>query len=444
MILPSTMSHAHAGHATLTSSAFLPEYHETRPARALVWTIAVALVGFIAWAAYAPVHETVTGQGMIRPEGLLQRVEHPEGGVVARIAVAEGDTVEAGDTLVVLDDSDLRADSRKLTARITRLERDIARYDALLALAPESEARDRAGAGIDPALIEELGFRAAQLDVIRQERAVAEAGIAAITARTTSLGYEIDLLAARQARYGAVENSGALTRQAVEDLDRDLVKLRANRDALSGERAVTEARIARTLAEEAELVGSYRFDAARNAGEAREELEAAQETLGQIDERLARTILTAPVAGIVNSIEVQGPGEVLGAGEIVAEIVPRDSRAVAEIEIPAERVGGIKVGDPVSLKILTYDFTRFGDIEARVERISPSSFEIDGGRQVFRTTLSFEKNGAFADRGHESDTMLPISPGMTVVANITTERRTVLSYLLKPLRIISDRALTER
>ncbi len=440
----SATPYADSGDATLTASPFLPEYHDTRYARALIWTIGVALAGFVAWAANTPVYEMVSGQGMIRPEGLSQRLEHPEGGVVTRIAVAEGDIVTPGDTLVVLDDADLLSDRRKLAAQAARLEQDIARYDTLLSVDPAAVDADSSVLGADPTLVEDLAFRTAQIDVVRRERAVAEAGISTIETKASALGDEIEILVARRERYAAIETGAALSRRQVEDLDRELLKLRASLRALTGDRAVAEAEIARARAKEAELVGAYRFDAARKGGEAREALASARETIRQIDDRLSRSVLRAPIAGIVNTLEIQGTGEVVGAGEIVADIVPLGGRAFAEIEIPAERIGGIEVGDTASLKVLTYDFTRYGDIEARVERISPSSFEIEGGRQVFRAKLSFDLQGLSANDRHESDTFLPITPGMTVTANIKSERRTILSYLLKPLRVISDRAMTEQ
>ena len=436
-----------SGEATFTASPFLPEYHDTRFARALIWTIGLALVGFLAWSANTPVYEMVSGEGMIRPEGLSQRIEHLEGGIVSRVAVAEGDVVAAGDTLLVLDDAGLRSDRRTLSVQVSRLEQDIARYDALrdidLLKTRERDMDDLTGT-LDPALFEELAFRAAQIDVIRRERSVAEARIATLQTRSDALRREIEILVARQGRYRELEMGFAFTRRDVEELDREILTLRANFETLAGERDVAEAEIARARSREAEVVGAYRFEAARKRAEAYEALTAARETIRQIDDRLSRSVLRAPVAGIVNALNVQGPGEIAGAGEILAEIVPLDGKAFAEIEIPAERIGGVRVGDAASLKVLTYDFTQYGDIDATVERISPSSFEIEGQQQVFRTKLSFDLDGFFAQDRRGSDTFLPITPGMTVVASIKSEQRTILSYLLKPLRVISDRGFTER
>ncbi len=455
MYLP-TPGRGDAGGATLTASPFLPEYHDARYARALIWTIALALAGFVAWAAVAPVHQTVSGQGVIRPEGLSQRIEHPEGGVVAHIVVAEGDRVAAGDTLLEFADRDLSSERRKLAAQVARLSRDIARYDALLELDPaDLDGDDLKGSPAqgterpvrtlptDPALVEDLGFRIAQIDVVRRERAVASARIATFGGRARALEDEIAILEARHARYGRVETGYALSRHDIEELDREILKLRSALDALGGERAVAVAEIARARAQEAELIGAYRFDAARKGAEAREALTSARETIRQIDDRLSRAALVAPVDGIVNGLTVQGVGEVVGAGELLAEIVPDHARAFAEVEIPAERIGGISVGDQASLKVLTYDFTRHGDIDATVTRISPTSFELADGRHVFRVQLAFEVGGIAARDRPVGTAPLPVTPGMTVAASIQSERRTVLSYVLKPLRVISDRAFTE-
>ena len=110
----------------------------------------------------------------------------------------------------------------------------------------------------------------------------------------------------------------------------------------------------------------------------------------------------------------------------------------AEVEISADRVGHVVVGMEARLKILSYDFTRFGEIVGQVAAISPNSFQTETGETVFRVRIALPnegQNAALVGR--------PIRPGMTVTADILTDSKKVLSYLLKPLRVLSDRAFTE-
>lgn len=443
-----------AADSTLTASPFLAEHYDTRYARALIWTASAALIAFFFWAANTPVYEMVNGQGTIRPEGLSQRVEHLEGGIVSRSLVAEGDVVEKGEPLIELDVSDLVAEKRKQDAKITRLDRNIAHYRTLLSLDLAAAAdgdpqavRDIEGAagiggGAGLALAEDIAFRRAQIGVIHRERELAETQIGTIEERKVRLGEELAIVREQHRRYLSTGDAMVIPLRELEALQREIIRLELSLDDADGERAVALKTIARTRSQEAEIIGDYRYDAAQRLADAEEQRAAAAETVAQIDDRLARSVLRAPVAGVIQELNVLGAGEVITPGEVVLSIVPSSGRAFAEIEVPADRIGGVSIGDEASLKVLTYDFTRYGDIDARVARISPSSFELEDGRSVFRVALAFETGGLVPLDGSDGE-LRPVTPGMTVVASVKSERRTVLAYLLKPLRIISDRAMTE-
>ena len=155
-----------------------------------------------------------------------------------------------------------------------------------------------------------------------------------------------------------------------------------------------------------------------------------------------RSTITAPVSGYINSLSVQNIGEVISPGEVIAEIIPEDTRTFAEIEIPADVIAGVSVGQAARIKVLTYDFTRFGDISALVERISPSSFKRENGDVFFRVRLSFVDVES-AKSANNLDLNKPISPGMTVMADIRSESRSILTFLLKPFKLVVDQAFTE-
>lgn len=427
--------------STLSASPHVSESHDGRYARALILTVVYGLIGFFYWAAMTPVYEVVSGSGTIRPEGLSTRIEHLEGGIVSHVDVAEGDLVNAGDILFALDDSDLRAELEKLRAQSANLKQNISRYEALLALDLLSGSL-RLDAEIfreaDPSFLEEVSYRRAQLRTLRSERQVAETQEAALEARLKKFIAEIEILRGQLERYESAGNRSVIPLSQREDLRREVIRLESSITQLHGEILVQRASLKQLEASEGELVAQYRREAALRLDEQRAENITAEQTIAQVEDRLRRSVLKAPVSGVVNALAVQNAGEVVAPGEIIAEIIPSDTRAFAEIEVPADRIGGVKVGREASLKILTYDFTRFGDITAVVERISPSSFLKETGESVFRVQLSFEEGQAPGDGGQR-----PVSPGMTVVADIKSERRTVLSYLLKPVRVIADRAFTE-
>lgn len=425
----------------LVASPHLSEAQNGGYARSLIWTIVLGLCTFLFWASITPVYEVVSGNGTIKPEGLSTRIEHREGGIIANIRIAEGDTVQSGDILAVLDDTDLQAELSKLRANQQVLELGIARNEWVLSM--DLAQFDAAGTPVDliqnaPNLVEEVKYRAAQLNTMRAQRDVASAQRSALQNQLVTADQELRILRAQVSRFEAARADNVIPLSRIEDLQREALRLESNIAQLSGQVDVQTTTIAHMRATEAELVSQYRREASLQLSDQRDEWIGLRQSIIQIQDRLERAVLRAPVSGTVKALSVQNNGEVLGAGELFAEIIPNNTGVFAEIEVPADQIGGISVGREAKIKVLTYDFTRYGDVAATVERISPSSFTKESGEVVFRVQLSFDHNDDKSRPGGQ-----PVTSGMTIIADIKSERRTVLSFLLKPVRVIADRALTE-
>lgn len=431
--------------APLDASPYLGERRDSRVARGVIRAVAFALAGFALWAWLTPVHRVVTGAGAVQPDGLAQRIEHRDGGRVAAIEVQEGDAVAAGQPLLRLDDADLSAERRKLEARIARLDAEIARGESLLVLdvaTAGSAVLEAIRREVDPTLAAEVGYRRAQIAALRSDAAVARAEKGSIASRRVKAAAELEILRAQESRLGDAGRRGVIPLREVEAIQRDILRLESELRELDGADDVQDAALARAGAAEDEIVAGYRREAALSLETRREERAQAVESLGQVRDRLVRTVIAAPVAGVVKGLALQGPGEIAPAGEPLMEIVPTDSGVFAEVEIPAERIGGVAAGQEARVKVLAHDFTRFGDMDARVERVSPSSFVREDGTRVFRVRLALAGRELHSVDGGAPETRV-VGPGMTVTADILSDRRSILSYLLKPLRLTADHALTE-
>lgn len=405
------------------------EQHSKVFARATIWTIVAGLLGFVAWAATTPVYEVVTGTGQVRPTGLVQRAEHLEGGIVAQIHVDEGDRVEKGDPLVSLDQSAVASELMTARAEEQSLREQYARAEALFAgnLIP--------GDGLNVTYAAEGDFRQAQIAVLRAERDMTHAELTALTDQEEKLSVEIAILSGRQERFERLESRGLVVQNELENARRDLVRQESERARLTSERAVRAASIVQSRARETELLARFQRESALELESLKARLVAATQNIEQLQERMDRATVKAPIAGFVQALSVANPGQILETGAIVAEVVPAGVGLFADIEVSAARISGIVPGRHARLKILTHDFTRFGDIDAVVERVSPTSIVREDGQSVFRVRLSFDDNQLGEQR--------TVGSGMTVTADIRSDRRTVLEYLLKPVRVIADRALSE-
>lgn len=435
------LSDTKADYVDLPASQHLAETHDARSAKSLIWILAMVLVTFGFWSAMTPVYEIVSGRGTILPDGLSARIEHLEGGVVSELNFEEGDFVERGQIIMRLDDRAIGSELDKVVARAAQLERDINRFQSLI----EADLLDGLDAVVlqtwkedDPTFEIEVAFRIAQINTLQSEMDVTRAQQQALVQQRESVLKEADIQRAQLNRYLAASGS-AVARNRIDELRRETLQLEARTLQLEGEIAIQQASISQMDFAKQELLAQVRREAALQIGNHQAELVAAVQSQAQLRLRMERSDIKAKMSGVLHALSVQDIGEVVSPGELIAEVVPANEPTFAEIEIAADRIGGVTVGSRASLKILTYDFTRYGDVEAVVHRISPSSFLKENGDSVFRVQLTYVQDGVAQD----SALRRPISAGMTVVADIKSDRRTILSYLLKPVRVIADRALTE-
>ncbi len=316
------------------------------------------------------------------------------------------------------------------------IDDEILRHGALLDLDLAAATPDDALiASLDVATGQEILYRSAQIDAIRAERKVLVARRAALAARRETLVRELAIMRARADRYAAARNPDVFGKQQLEALDRELLQLERGIAEIDGERQVQAASIEQSRRREAELVSSYRREAVLRLTEQKEQRLQVAQTLGRLEARIEDAVMRASAPGTVGRIAVRGPGEIVGAGETIMEIVPSGARLYAEVEVPADRIGEIAPGHDAHVKILTFDFTRFGKIAAVVTKVSPTSQLNETGEPVFNLRLAMPNADVTGGSG--------ISPGLTVTADIRLSRRTILSYLLQPARVIADQAFTE-
>ncbi len=427
----------------VSTSMLIEERRHTRLARQTVTGCAIVLLVLVLWATIAPIHEVVTGDGEILPEGLVQPVEHLEGGIVAAIHVNAGQRVSAGDALVDLDTTATQEEWIKAQARLQSLELTIAREQNLAGGdSMETAAIDSMWLRLYDSQADALSsaeqYRDAQLDVLRADKTRLEAELAGLLREQESNVNELAIVERQLTDYERAFQTGAVSRRERDAIEREAITLRREEARLASSIEALRASVAQANAREIELIARLRQEALTSVSQLEAERAEVQALVRQLEDRQARQSLIAPIDGIVHIVNVRGPGDVVSPADVVLEIVPDSNAVFAQVDVPAERVGGVQVGMEASVKVLTYDFTRFGALDAIVENVSPSSVTREDGRVVFVVDLRIINENGLARRGQG-----PLQPGMTVMADIVTGSKTVLQYLLKPLRVLSDRALTE-
>ena len=226
-----------------------------------------------------------------------------------------------------------------------------------------------------------------------------------------------------------------------------LLETQREHSRLNGEISETDATISRDRLLISEAINSLvefdsklRDDAINEMGDVTSELAQVDEALVKLEDRVRRLEIIAPERGVVNGLEVTTIGAVVEPGVTLMEIVPLDDEMIVEARIPAQDIGHVAVGQEVDVKVLTYDYARFGSITGSLERLSPNSFtDDDDGTVYYKAQVQLERNYV----GNDPTGKL-VLPGMTVQAEIITGSKSVLRYLLKPIYASLGSAFSER
>ncbi len=406
--------------------------------------LGVLVIALLAVGAVAPLRVTSNATGQVIPEGSILPINHLEGGIVAEVVAKAGTIVEKGATLVKLSTVSAASESGQLASKKAYLSAQRLRYAALLSDAPPDYA-DIAEAYPEFALEESQTYE--------QERAAFDRSTEGLRAR----------LAQRIATRDAVgrELSAARRSRALLDeqsrMSKELLKqgFTARQDDLQLENAAINASIDVTrlegeiiAAKEAALEAQHALD--QLYAEKRAEWHAKiSEIEAQIQELTALTLrsadkverleIRAPERGVVQEVRPKAPGEVIRPGDVVAMLLPLGENIVAEIKMRPEDAGHVKIGQKARVQITSFDPGLYGQIRGEVLYISPTTFTDEKGGTFYKATISLGDHQL--KRGRKKYEILP---GMLVQANIVTDQRSVLSYLLKPVNRAFQNAMTER
>lgn len=421
----------------------LGQTRRLRRPRALIYATTAVIAALVLWTALANVDLVVHTQGRIVPSGKQQLVQHLEGGILSKVYVREGDSVTAGQPLVAVSDLQANSSRAEKGARLSGMAARVARLDAEASGAPRFQPPAGADAN-DPAVRAESDSFAARTAKLAQTTRVLDEQATqrrqeAAEAAARGKGLRAELEVARS-QLSLVQNM--VNRNAGSQSE--LLDARGRVERLTTQIAESEASLPRLAAAAAELaarkaevVAQFHSEARTALSDARVELRRLEEDIKTENDRVRRTVLTAPVAGVVNKLASNTVGGVVKPGETLLELTPQDEALVVETRAsPAER-GTLRVGLPTRVKVAAFDYTAHGTLEARVTEISADSLVDERGERYFRVMSAVDPASAkrFAQ---------PLGPGMSVSADVVTGRRTVLQYLLSPIRGMADTALRDR
>ncbi|WP_284876431.1 HlyD family type I secretion periplasmic adaptor subunit [Brevundimonas sp. MEB006b] len=406
--------------------------------------IVVFFVGFLGWAAFAPLDAGAFAQGQVSVSGNRQAVQHRDGGVVGALMVAEGDKVRRGQVLVRLNAGELTASERGAASQVFALlaqrSRLIAERDRLptLPIPPEF-------AGLPP---EDQALADEAMRLQRLQYAARGAGRSTETGvlnqrigqlRDQMDGYQRQIEAnATQQRLIAEELEGlrSLAAQGYAPLTR-VRALERTAAALEGEQGSLRAQVARTR----EQIGEARLqtlgvstklneDVAEQLRQVEIQLNDLRPKMIELRDQLARAEIRSPATGQVVGLSVFTPGGVIQPGQTLMEVVPDEASQVIVAQVDPADIDNLRVGLDTEVKFPGLRERNPPIVHGRVTRISADSFTDEKtGRSHYRAEVvvpqsELEKLGSAARS---------IRAGMPVQVVMLTRKRTVLAYLVEPL-----------
>ena len=414
----------------------------THRAQTVVRASVLALVALIVWAALAQVDEVTRGDARVISSRQLQIVQSLDGGVVVEILVKEGEVVEAGQLLLRVDETRATSGLRESEVQGVALRARTARLRALATDSPfeppaASNDQERRTIEGERQLYElRLAELSAQLAINRQQLAQRQQELVEMQARRASAQRSLELTQQELTQTRPLLATGAVSQVDILRLERDVTKHRGDAEQAKAQIARVEAAIGESQRKAQETELSFRSEARRDLAEAMGKLNALNEGAVGLADRVSKAQVKSPVRGRVQRLLANTVGGVVQPGKDIVEIVPLDDTLVLEARVAPKDIAFIRPGQAATVKFTAYDFSIYGGLDATVENISPDTVVDERGNAFYLVRVRTRLAG-FNDK-------LPIIPGMTAEVDVLTGKKSVLSYLLKPVLKVQAYALRER
>lgn len=412
-----------------------------RARKAIRGVLAVCVI-LIIWASIANVDEITRGDGKVIPSKQLQVIQSLDGGIISQILVKEGQTVREGQVLLKIDATRFISGYRESRTTYLALLAKAARLTAVAEGAPFVPPKEVAAEEPLLAQQEQLLYsnRKAELEsqitMARVQLQQRSQELVEARARNESASQGLEFTSKELRLTKPLVESGAVS-------DVDLLRLQRDVSRYSGEKAQTAAQIGRLQAAISEAQTKIQNVELEFRNQARTELADTQAKINSLGEssvalsdKVKQADIKSPMNGTIKRLLFNTIGGVVPPGKDIVEIVPLEDTLLLEARVNPRDIAFLRPAQNAKVKFTAYDFAIYGSLDGTLEHIGADSLVDDKGNAYYlvrvRTTKSSLGKG------------LPIIPGMVAEVDILTGKKSVLSYLLKPVLRAQQYALTER
>ena len=412
--------------------------------RRFLWALSLFVIVLVVISIFAPVREVALAEGEIIPVGSVVPVEHFEGGIVDTVYVGTGGLVKKGDLLLKLrlesgggDFNQMRVRRDLLALRRLRLAAHLAGEEPDFGKLAKDYPRDANEQKLlfktEKKTLESAG------QVLKSRLAQRRGDVLAREQELEVVGAQLEIYQEQLEGQRKLIAKGFSSRARLLAAKARVEEVRVTTTQLKGAIEAGKGSIFEIESEIQQSKDAKRQEWSDLLVSTISEISELEERLTTAEDRVSRLAVHAPKSGIIQSLSVTLPGQVIRPGDVVAEIVPVNSSIEAEVRILPKDIGYVKVGHPAEIILTTFDPEVFGKVTGSVRSLSPTTFETERGDKYFKGLVTLDRD-SLENNGRN----FPITAGMVVSASVITGTKSIMQYIMKPVVRSYGRAFSER
>jgi membrane fusion protein, adhesin transport system len=399
----------------------------------------------IFWASKAELDNVTRGEGKIISSVQNQKIQSTESGVIQKRFVTENSFVDEGQILFVLDPVDTSSELNQLTKRLETLEIREQRLQSEIqgkVFDPKnsSEVSDITFLNTERSLfVLRQSELAGKLSILKdkkfqRQQELESARVSLRTAKNT-----MDLMVEEINLIEPMVRENLAPKTQLLLLQREIETSRGSSESALVAISKAESAISEIEKEEKNTKVSYNLRSIEELNELLSEKTELAERIPRLEERVTRTVIRSPMAGIVSRLNYRTLGGFINAGDVVLELVPTDEALIIEAKIAPQDISNILVGDETKIRLSAYDSSKYGSVMGVVSRISPDAITEENSTLGSFYLIDVKIVGSLSVDGKEVEFL----PGMTATIDVVSGKRTILEYFWQPIAKVKEIALRD-
>lgn len=399
----------------------------------------------IFWASKAELDNVTRGEGKIISSVQNQKIQSTESGVIQKRFVTENSFVDEGQILFVLDPVDTSSELNQLTKRLETLEIREQRLQSEIqgkVFDPKnsSEVSDITFLNTERSLfVLRQSELAGKLSILKdkkfqRQQELESARVSLRTAKNT-----MDLMVEEINLIEPMVRENLAPKTQLLLLQREIETSRGSSESALVAISKAESAISEIEKEEKNTKVSYNLRSIEELNELLSEKTELAERIPRLEERVTRTVIRSPMAGIISRLNYRTLGGFINAGDVVLELVPTDEALIIEAKIAPQDISNILVGDETKIRLSAYDSSKYGSVMGVVSRISPDAITEENSTLGSFYLIDVKIVGSLSVDGKE----VKFLPGMTATIDVVSGKRTILEYFWQPIAKVKEIALRD-